>query len=136
MQLAAALLTIALAAPAPAGVPAASVGGTGVSVSLALPAPATLDHGESRRSRARAPVPPALRRMLRKRDMLAPLHVGSGHVARDPSVSLLAHDLGRSSASRIGRARLEDRREPIPLHLLLAGIHARALCTPPPTLPD
>ena len=131
MHLAAALLTLALAAPVDAGAPEPLVGAT---ISLEIDA-WSLDHADPRSSRARAPLTPAMRRLLRKRDLLAPVDVGEGRFLTDRTLSLLALDLGRSSTCLLGRARSLEGRDPVPLRLLLAGIEAHALRTPPPAHP-
>lgn len=133
MYLTAALLAAALAAPASAGVSAPAV--VEAAVSSGAAAGPTLDYGERRASRARAPVPPALRRLLRKRDLIAPeLPVGH-HATRDRSIALLAADLDRSAAARLQQARARPERGRVPLRLVLAGLLTQALHRPPPTLP-
>lgn len=134
MHFAAALLTLALAAPAPVGAVAAPVAGTAASFILDAAPGQTLDRGERRPGRARAPVAPPLRRLLRKRGILAPLTLRGDRFVEDPSLTLLALELERSSNALLGRVGERGRGHAAPLRLLLMGVRAHTQGTPPPTL--
>lgn len=135
MHIAAVLLAAVLAAPVHAGAPAPASFGGGAALSVPAVGGQAVDYGERRTSRARAPVAPALRRLLRKRDLIAPVLPTGGHETADRSVSFLALDLDRSSTSLLGRIRPHAEHRRVRIRLVLAGVLTHALHRPPPILP-
>ena len=131
MTFAALLLSAALAGPAVA--PAAPAPAE-QRVTVQVPGAAGLIPSQPRSSRARAPVAPPLRRLLRKRDLIAPVRIDGGRVQDDPSLALLSRDHQRTSSSLLGRARAAADGPAAPLRMLLAGLRSHSLRTPPPTL--